>query len=48
MQLLNADKQTFKKSVEAVMNEIQVQHGRTTKEMVEIVSKASAEAGIKP
>ena len=48
VQLLNADKQTFKKSVEAVMNEIQVQHGRVfTKEMVEIVSKASAEAGYK-
>ena len=48
IQLLNSDKQAFKQSVEAVMNEIQVQHSRVfTKEMVQIVSKASADAGFK-
>lgn len=48
VQMLNADKKTFKKSVEVLMNEVQSQHSRVfTKEMVEIVSKASAEAGFK-
>jgi hypothetical protein len=48
VQVLSADKQIFKQSVESVMNEIQMQHGQVfTKEMVEIVSKASSEAGFK-
>jgi len=48
VQMLHADKQSFKQSVEAVMNEIQVQHGSVfTKQMVEIVSKASVDAGFK-
>ena len=48
VQMLNADKQSFKKSVEVLMNEVQTQHSRVfTKEMVEIVSKASVEAGFK-
>lgn len=48
VQMLNADKQGFKKSVEVLMNEVQSQHSRVfTKEMIEIVSKASVEAGFK-
>lgn len=48
VQMLSANKQHFKKSVEVLMNEMQSQHSRVfTKEMIEIVSKASVEAGFK-
>ncbi|MBL0335661.1 MAG: hypothetical protein IPP73_10275 [Chitinophagaceae bacterium] len=48
IQLMNADKKMFKKSVEATMNEIQAQHSQVfTNELTQIVSKASAEAGYK-
>jgi len=48
IQLMNADKKMFKKSVEATMNEIQAQHSQVfINELTQIVSKASVEAGFK-
>jgi len=48
IQIMNADKKMFKKSVEATMNEIQAQHSQVfMNELTQIVSKASAEAGYK-